>query len=410
MTLKYLLLVAALAAGPALAQDMDHSQHQMDMPSMGSQPYGDASGTSRAPGAQGMSGAHIMAGSWTLMAHGHAWGVYSSQGGPRGRDMAFVESMAMLTATRPMGDATRLQLRAMTSLEPLMGKRGYPLLFASGETANGRALIDRQHPHDLFMELSARLDVDLGGPTAFIYAGLPGEPAIGPAAFMMRGSSRFNPEAPISHHWFDSTHITYGVVTAGIGTGKWQVEASAFNGREPDEKRWDIDTPRLNSWAMRATWTPSPHWSAQLSHGWIRRPEALHPDEDVNRTTASIAYADSRFSALASWSRKDIRPGPVLNAWLVEANYRIAARHNVFGRAERVENNELFDDPSPLHGQPITVNKLSLGYAYQLPLGGDWNLALGGLGSIYDKPARIDFAYGDHPKSFMLFAKLSLGD
>ena len=39
-----------------------------------------------------------------------------------------------------------------------MGARGYPNLFATGEVANGRPLVDRQHPHDLFMELAARVD------------------------------------------------------------------------------------------------------------------------------------------------------------------------------------------------------------------------------------------------------------
>src|SRR3546814_9882786 len=78
-----------------------------------------------------------MSGDWMLMAHGYAWGVYSDQGGPRGSEKAFVQSMAMLDASRPLGDGAGLQLRAMASLDPLMGKRGYPILFASGETANG---------------------------------------------------------------------------------------------------------------------------------------------------------------------------------------------------------------------------------------------------------------------------------
>lgn len=409
--LKLILLGGAIAsAGPAVGQDMDHSAHAMHG-SDSTAPWQPGSGTSRQPGFEPMTGAHIMSGDWMLMAHGYAWGVYSDQGGPRGSEKAFIQSMAMLDASRPLGDGAGLQLRAMASLDPLMGKRGYPILFASGETANGEPLIDRQHPHDFLMELSARLDFDLGGnASAFLYGGLPGEPAIGPAAFMHRGSARFNPEAPVTHHWFDSTHITFGVLTAGIGTDRWQVEASAFNGTEPNEERWGIDTPRLDSWAVRASWTPSPHWSAQISYAGIKEPEALHPGEDVGRLTASISYASSRLSVTGAYARKDLKPGPVLDAWLIEANWKAAERHNIFARAERVENNELFDHHSPLHDVPLTVSKLSLGYAWQLPLGGEWNLALGGLVSAFDKPERIDFAYGDDPRSFMLFAKLSLGD
>ena len=116
------------------------------------------------------------------------------------------------------------------------------------------ALVDRQHPHDLFMELSARVDFNVGeNASLFLYGGPVGEPALGPSAFMHRGSARYNPEAPITHHWFDSTHITYGVVTAGYAARTWQIEASAFSGQEPDEHRWNIETPRLDSWSVRAT-------------------------------------------------------------------------------------------------------------------------------------------------------------
>src|SRR3546814_1019420 len=134
---------------------------------------------------------------------------------------------------------------------------------------------------------------------------------------------------------FDSTHITFGVLTAGIGTDRWQVEASAFNGTEPNEERWGIDTPRLDSWAVRASWTPSPHWSAQISYAGIKEPEALHPGEDVGRLTASISYASSRLSVTGAYARKDLKPGPVLDAWLIEANWKAAERHTVFARAER---------------------------------------------------------------------------
>ncbi|MCH3755866.1 hypothetical protein LZC13_09605, partial [Campylobacter coli] len=107
-----------------------------------------------------------------------------------------------------------------------------------------------------------RLDARIGGDaTAFVYAAPVGEPALGPSAFMHRASARYLPMAPITHHWFDSTHITYGVVTAGYAGPRLQIEASAFRGREPDEHRWDIETPRLDSWSVRGTWTPSPFWA-----------------------------------------------------------------------------------------------------------------------------------------------------
>ena len=373
--------------------------------------YQMGSGTSRLPAGEGpMRGAMLHAGDWMLMAHGYAWGVATRQGGPRGAKDAFVESMAMLMADRDLGDAVHLQLRGMASLEPAMGPRGYANLFATGEVANGRPLVDRQHPHDLFMELSARLDTRIGGDaTAFVYAAPVGEPALGPSAFMHRASARYLPLSPITHHWFDSTHITYGVVTAGYAGPRVQLEASAFRGREPDEHRWNIETPALDSWSVRASWTPSPFWSLQLSHGRLDSPEEQHPGEDEARTTASIAYARGGLAITAAWARKQRLPGAGLTAWLGEATWEIDRRHAIFGRLENVANDELFPDPAdPRHDTAFRVTKAEAGYAYRLPIAGPVGVALGGTMAVYGRPRRIADAYGS-PVSGTLFAKLALG-
>jgi hypothetical protein len=344
------------------------------------------------------------------MAHGYLWGVYTDQGGPRGDDELYAQSMAMLVAQKDF-DQVRLQLRSMISAEPAMGERGYPNLFATGETAGGEPLVDRQHPHDLFMELAAHARVYLGtGTSLFLYGGPVGEPALGPAAFMHRASARMNPEAPIGHHWFDSTHITYGVVTAGLAGAQWQVEASAFRGEEPDEDRWDIETPRLDSWSVRATLTPSPHWAAQVSYGRLEQPEATHLGVDEARTTASVHYASGHgLAAMAAFSAKDRLPGPTLTAWLGEVNWAFAERHTLFGRIENVENDELFPDHAdPLHDRAFRVSKVQAGYAYTLPLG-PFGLSLGGSLAAFAKPGALDAVYGDHPIGYTLFAKLTLG-
>jgi hypothetical protein len=346
-----------------------------------------------------------------LRAHGYAWGVATDQGGPRGRSETFVQSMAMLMADRDLSPAVHLQLRGMGSLEPLMGPRGYTNLFATGEVAGGRPLVDRQHPHDLFMELAARVDYRLEGDASlFVYGGPVGEPALGPSAFMHRGSARYQPVSPITHHWFDSTHITYGVVTAGYAGPRVQLEASAFKGREPDERRWNIERPRLDSWSVRATWTPSPFLSAQISHGFLKTPEEAHPDEDEHRTTASVHYARGGLSTTFAYSLKDRSPGEKLSAWLGEATWEITPRHAVFGRVENVRNDELFPDhDDPLHDRSFRVTKGEIGYAYRLPIVGPLGLALGGTVAAYAKPELLDDAYGDDPISWTLFAKLAVG-
>ncbi len=372
--------------------------------------YEGGSGTARLPGAEGaMTGAMFRSGDWMLMAHGYAWAVATHQAGPRGDDGLFVESMAMLMADRDLASRTHLQLRGMMSLEPALGPRGYPDLFATGEVAHGSPLIDRQHPHDLFMELSARFDHAVGGDTtAFIYGGPVAEPALGPSAFMHRRSAELLPLAPISHHWFDSTHITYGVVTGGVSAPHWQLEASAFRGREPDEHRWDIEAPALDSWSVRATWTPSPHWAVQASHGFLHSPEAQDPGENEQRTTASAQYASGRFATTLGWSAKN--RGRTLTAWLAEADWRLDRHDTLFGRVENVDNDELFPDVAdPRHGQAFRVTKAEGGYAYRLPIIGPFGVALGGTLAAYAKPAALDAAYGRAPVSWTLFSKLELG-
>jgi len=432
---RSLLGAAICAAAPsaALAQSMDNmpgmtmpaapatpDHHDMagmsGMTMMGDGASSPGSGSARLPANDRMIGLHVMAGDWMLMLHGYAWASWTDQGGPRGSREAFVQSMAMIEASRPVADGVDLTLRSMLSADPLMGRRGYPDLFASGETAHGLALIDRQHPHDLLMELSGRIDVSAGRDSRFfVYGGLPGEPALGPSAFMHRGSARFDPEAPISHHWFDSTHISWGVVTAGYATRHWQVEASGFKGREPDEDRTNIETPRLDSWSVRATWNPTRAWSAEISYGALHSPEALHPEEDERRLIASVSYSAHGLDVTAGYARKAIRPGRVLPAWMLEGTYAITRRHAVFGRFENVLNTELFErdeqlglDP-PLAGEPFRVSKFTAGYAYTLPLGKSFAVALGGAASAYAKSERLDSAYGRHPHSLTLFAKLMLG-
>ncbi len=374
--------------------------------------YSQGSGTSRLPAAEGpMRGYMTQAGEWMLMAHGYAWGVATDQGGPRGKSEAFVQSMAMLMADRDLGDRFHVQLRTMASLEPLMGARGYTNLFATGELANDRPLVDRQHPHDLFMELAAKVDYRLGnGATLFLYGGPVGEPALGPSAFMHRGSARYQPMSPITHHWFDSTHITYGVVTAGYATAAFQLEASAFKGREPDEHRWNIETPRLDSWSVRGTWTPSPFWAVQVSHGHLKEPEAQHPGEDENRSIASVQYARGGLATTFAYSLKDRVPGEKLSAFLAEATYELTTRHAVFGRVENVANDELFpDEGDPLHDTKFRVTKAEVGYAYRVPIVGPLGLALGGTVAAYAKPAAPEAAYGKTPVSWTLFSKLAVG-
>jgi hypothetical protein len=378
----------------------------------------DASGTAWQPDSSPMWAIMGKRGDWSTMVHGYATLVYDNQGGPRGSEKTFVASMLMGMGQRQLGGGT-LTLKAMGSLDPLMGKSGYPLLLATGETADGRTeLVDRQHPHDAFMELSATYSRPLGRDlSGFVYLGLPGEPALGPATYMHRFSGMANPEAPISHHWLDSTHVTFGVATAGLVYRGLKLEGSVFTGREPDENRWDIERPRMDSWSVRATVNPTANLSAQVSHGFLKSPEGLHPEEDVRRTSASVTWnlplGDSRnWQSTFAWGRNDPSGGEhghTTDAFLLDSAVQLG-RWTVFGRAENVDKDELFGDEhdgDPLAGRVFNVGKLSLGGYHSVPIG---RLAfdIGGLVSKYDLPRDIQPRYGSDPTSFMLFTRVRI--
>lgn len=403
-----------VTAAPGGAHEHHPMEHAMEMRgSFG--PYSmsrESSGTAWQPDAAPHPGVHGMLGEWSTMTHGFVNLIYDDQGGPRGDTKTFSTSMLMVMAQRSAGGGT-VGLRGMVSLDPAMGKTGYPLLLQTGESANGQPLIDRQHPHDLFMELSASYSRTLSANSSvFVYAGLPGEPALGPPAFMHRFSGEDNPEAPISHHWLDSTHITYGVVTLGYVLDRFKLEGSVFRGREPDENRYDIETGRLDSASVRLSFNPTREWALQVSRGHIKSPEESHADANVDRTTASAiyhrAFGSAQWQTTLAWGRNAPDHGEATSSYLLESAVRLARSHTLFGRAERADKNELFLDPDPRAEQKYRVGKLTLGYLYDLPRDGHLRIGVGGLVSRYSLPGDLEPVYGD-PTSFMLFARVKFG-
>jgi hypothetical protein len=316
-------------------------------------------------------------------------------------------------ARHPLGDGT-VQLRAMLSPDPLMGKSGYPLLLASGETANGRdRLVDRQHPHDFVMELSASVSQTIApGTSLFVYGGLPGEPAFGPPAFMHREAIMDSPEAPISHHWLDSTHISFGVVTAGVVVGGVKLEASRFNGREPDQHRWGIETGPLDSTAVRLSWNPTRTLALQGSWGHFVDPEQLEPGVDQKRWSASALYADEiapgwKLAGTLAWGRKTIEHHHD-DAYVAEASLKHGG-WTAFGRGELTHNRELVGNPDE-HGPAYRVGKVSIGAVRDFRIAGDLSLGAGGLVALNFVPDSIAPLYGgNNPVGAMGFVRLKLG-
>lgn len=407
------------ATGHGAAPAGEHARHGAMTGAFGPYPMArESSGTAWQPDASEHIGLTVAEGDWTLMAHGVLNLVYDHQSDRRGDDEAFVSGMLMGMARRSLGNGT-LQFKAMVSPDPLMGKSGYPLLLAAGETANGvDRLIDRQHPHDFFMELSGSVSQNIGSKSSvFLYAALPGEPAFGPPAFMHREAILDSPEAPISHHWLDSTHISFGVLTAGVVHDRFKLEVSRFNGREPDQHRWNIETGPLDSTAVRASWNPTRSLSLQGSWGHFEDPEQLEPGVDQKRWSASALYADEiapgwKLAGTLAWGRKSTEDHH--GEWLHDDAYvaEVSLKHGpwtAFARGEVTENRELVELEGEEHGPAFTVGKVSLGAVRDFKVADHVALGLGGLVAVNFVPDRLVPLYGgSNPVGAMGFLRVKV--
>ncbi|WAC10273.1 hypothetical protein [Dyadobacter pollutisoli] len=450
-----IILLAGLVAGisPAFAQHEHHqqpakdtTQHEMqDMKGMGHEgmdqqtmQHGasqmthsfslslpmtrNGSGTGWQPDATPLYAYMKHGNKWNYMLHGSIYLRYTAQNfnndGRMGSSAKFsVPNWFMGMAQRQVGKNGLLNVRAMVSLDRLFdGGAGYPLLFQSGESWKGEPLINRQHPHDLISELSVAYTQRLSEKIdVSIYAGYPGEPALGPTAFMHRMSAFNNPDAVLGHHWQDATHITFGVVTAGVRYGKFKLEASTFTGREPDENRFDFDKPRFDSYSYRLLFNPSANWALQVSRGFINSPEPLEPDEDVTRTTASVQHSanlngeNKWISSTAVWGLNNAGGHHKENSLLLETNVQLN-KWAVYGRYEWVQKSSAelgltWYDVIPKERFPISL--FSVGVNRQIASFGSTLLQAGGQIGVYAVDKYLESPYGKSPLSGQVYLRLT---
>ena len=379
---RVLICVCAglIAATPAVAQEHEHMNME--------------------PGWQFMQ-------DWILFAD------FNHQGGPRGGSDVVAPNWWMGTASNETTRG-RLTLGGMLSLDPaLVGRDGYRELFQVGEALDGQPLVDRQHPHDFFMQLSAAWRMPLGESTGLTVAGAPvGEPALGPVAYMHRASSADNPTAPLGHHTFDSTHVSFGVVTAAVDSGPWTVEGSVFNGREPDQNRWDFDFGPLDSFSGRVWFRPNDEWEIQASSGRLKDPEELEPG-NIIRSTASVSWTrqtEPVISSITAAFGRNATDHNSRNAFLVEGA-RQTDKTTVYGRIEalQVETALLQTEhvvEGPAAGVSDPVAAFTLGAVRNIL---KWDGFEGGIGadvSFYGVPDALQPMYSAHPISFHVFFRL----
>jgi hypothetical protein len=370
------------------------------------------SGTGWQPAA---TGAHLWMksfGAWDVMAHGVIFVDYNQQGGPRGAGKAESVNSLMLMEQHKLGRGTLL-FREMFSAESLTSPHpGFPELFQTGETYHGQPLIDHQHPHNVFSELSAYYTVPINDKISWeLYGAAAGEPALGPVAFMHRASAAELPLAPLAHHLQDSTHTSFGVITTGLTIDRFRIEGSVFNGREPGEHRYGIQFAALDSWSGRLSVAPSKNWTGQYSYGRLEHPEALEPGSQ-HRQTASVEYvrpfARGSWATSVVWGRvHKVLEDHHLNSYLLETTVNFKARNYAFSRLELVDKDELF--PSDPSLPSFRIGAYTFGGARDLVQSRLWQLALGSDVTFYSKAAVLDSSYGSNPISFQVFLRVRPG-
>ena len=372
------------------------------------------SGTTWIPDAVSLPARHFMAGPWELMLHGFLFGQYIKQNGPRGDDQFGSLNWAMFMASRELAGG-RFQARTMLSLDPAtVTNRGYPLLLQSGETVNDEPIVDRQHPHDFWMELGVLYERSITNTLGLsLYAAPSGEPALGPVAFMHRPSAMDDPVVPLGHHWQDATHISFGVLTAGLFGRHWKLEGSAFNGREPNEKRWDFDEMRLDSYSGRLTINPDSQWSLAAGYGYLKSPEALTPDESVHRLTASILHG-RKLGTHGQWATTTVwgmntHEGERSHALLLESEAILDRSNTILGRAEIVQKSaaELVLGAAFDPEETFDVGAVSLGYIREVMRVRGATIGLGVRGTMNFVPSSLETAYGSRtPTGVLVFVRL----
>lgn len=330
-------------------------------------------------------------------------------------------SYIMAMANHLVGQRGLFSIQAMVSADPLtVGGAGYPLLFQTGESWKSEKLHDHQHPHDLLSALAvgytyaASQEVDL---TA--YLGYPGEPAIGPPVFMHRPSAANLPTAPLGHHWQDATHIQFGVATLGVRYRNAKLEGSLFTGREPNENRYSFDRPRFDSYSARLSVNPSDNLALQVSAAHLNSPEELEPDDNVDRTTASVLHnvnlgKESTLSSTVVWGlnrHSGTGEATYSNSFLLESNWQ-AKQFNLFTRLETLQLNydELllpaFSDHDAHANRQVAAFTLGASKYLAKTKAGWLDLGLTGTLNTFDSSnATLVQAYGKNPLSFEVYLR-----
>lgn len=379
------------------------------------------SGTSWIPVAAVIPSHTTKARGWTLQLRGAVFGQLDVQSGPRGSTDLGVTSWGSLEASRPIGSG-RVALLSMLSLDALgVGEDGFAELVQTGDANNGVTSHDRMLPREFLSELAITYDLPLSSSKHFsVYVAPAGEPALGAPAFTQRPSAMDNPVPPIGFHRQDSPRTSWGVITAGVFADGWKLEASRFNGRQPNANRFNVEKLQLDSYSARLTMRPEDAWSASVGMGHIHAPNRIEPNVSTDQFTAALMNArrirtSGKLSSTLIYSANKLVAEPFWSHSLMfETTAVLDARNSIVARLERVHKglDELDlggdgDAGSAFGSGRYHVGAATVGYIREVAEIRGGTIGAGATGTLYLLPPSFSPSYGSRtPAGAFVFVRV----
>jgi len=168
---------------------------------------------------------------------------------------------------------------------------------------------------------------------------------------------------------------------------------------------------KFNSYSWRLSFNPSKAWALQFSQAYIKSPEALHPEENIWRYTASAMYATpvsmngKYFISTFVWGMNDLGKNDREHSVLLEGVQQLP-KQAIYGRYEFVQKSaeELVLEDE--YGDKLfNIHKLTLGTNRQLFDIGPIQFLGGIQASINVPPNTLQNLYGKAPVSGQVYVQ-----
>ncbi|TCS35848.1 hypothetical protein EDC30_109149 [Paucimonas lemoignei] len=216
-----------------------------------------------------------------------------------------------------------------------------------------------------------------------------------------------------SVHWLNSRNRGSSMAALGYTWRNLRLEGALFKERDSDQSRnSNTELLRMDAAKRRLAYKFGPNWAFQLSRGYLNTPDQFRQDQKSRRRTASLTYrnefAGNPWHSTLAYARGKGSSGTDSTTYLLDTAMQLGLQHTVFGRIERGGHDELFLDEEGPRNRVYNVNKMSVGYLYEVKTEGPARLGVGGVVSRRDMPNELLSYYGDKTTSYTVFFRLQM--